>query len=51
MLDLINQMDTALRPIDGLHCGYLAAPHLKAACQVVTVEKSRRILRAIELAV
>jgi Rho termination factor, N-terminal domain len=52
MFDLINPIDTALRPIEGLYCfGQLALPHLKAVWQVVTAEKTRRILRAIGMAV
>jgi hypothetical protein len=52
MFDLINPIDTALRPIEELHClALLALPHLKAVWQVVTAEKTQRILRAICLAV
>jgi hypothetical protein len=52
MFDLINTIDTALRPIEELHrLGRLALPYLKAVWQVVTAEKTQRILRAIGLAV
>jgi uncharacterized protein YjeT (DUF2065 family) len=52
MFNLINPIDTTLRPIEALHgLGRLALPHLKAVWQVVTAEKTQRILRAIGLAV
>jgi hypothetical protein len=52
MFNLINPIDTALRPIEALHrLSLLAYPHLKAVWQVVTAEKTQRILRAIGLAV
>jgi hypothetical protein len=52
MFNLINPIDTALQPIEALHSlGLLALPHLKAVWQVVTAEKTQRILRAIGLAV
>jgi uncharacterized protein YjeT (DUF2065 family) len=52
MFNLINPIDTALRPIEELHrLTLLALPHLKAVWQVVTAEQTQRILRAIGLAV
>jgi hypothetical protein len=52
MFNLINSIDTMLRPIEGRHrLGLLALPHLKAVWQVVTAEKTQRILRAIGLAI
>jgi Rho termination factor, N-terminal domain len=52
MFDLINPIDTALRPIEELHyLGRLALPHLKTVQQIVMAEKTQRILRAIGLAV
>ncbi|NJN63309.1 MAG: hypothetical protein HC795_18930 [Coleofasciculaceae cyanobacterium RL_1_1] len=51
MFDLINPIDTLLTPIDGLsRLNRLVAPDLKAAWQVMTAEKTQRILRAITLA-
>jgi hypothetical protein len=52
MFDLINPIDTALRPIEGLHhLSLLARPHLKTVWQVVTAEKTQRVLRASSLAI
>ena len=52
MFDLINPIDTALRPIDELHhLSLLVLPYLKTVWQVMTAEKTRRFLRAIGLAV
>ncbi len=52
MFNLINPIDTALRPIEALHgLGLLALPHLKAVWQVVTAEQTQQVLRAIGLAV
>jgi hypothetical protein len=52
MFNLINQIDTMLRPIEALHSlGLWVLPHLKAVWHVVTAEKTQRILRAIGLAV
>jgi hypothetical protein len=51
MFNLINSIDTALRPTDGLHrLSLLAYPHLKMAWQVMTAEKTQRILQAIGFA-
>jgi hypothetical protein len=52
MFNSINPINTALRPIEGLHyLGQLALTHLKTVQQIVTAEKTQRILRAISLAV
>jgi hypothetical protein len=52
MFNLINPIDTALRPIEELHSfNLLVLPHLKAVWQVVTAEKTQRILRSIGLAI
>jgi hypothetical protein len=52
MFNLINPIDTTLRPIEGLHrFSRLALPHLKVVWQVATAEKTRRVLRAIGLAI
>ncbi len=52
MFNLMNQIDTALRPIEGLHyLGRLALTQLKTVQQIVTAEKTQRILRAVSLAV
>jgi hypothetical protein len=48
----INQIKTALRPIEGLHrLSLLAHPYLKTVWQVVTAEKTQRVLRASSLAI
>ncbi len=48
----INQIKTALRPIEELHrFSLLAHPHLKTVWQVVTAEKTQRVLRASSLAI
>jgi hypothetical protein len=47
----INQIKTALQPIEGLHhFSPLAHPHLKTVWQFVTAEKTQRVLRASSLA-
>lgn len=52
MFDLINPIDTALRPIEGLRrFSLLAHTHLKTVWQVVTAEKTQQVLRAIGLAI
>jgi hypothetical protein len=48
----INQIKTALRPIEGLHrFSLMAHTHLKTVWQVVTAEKTQRVLRASSLAI
>jgi hypothetical protein len=52
MFNWINPIETALRPIEGVHhLSLLALPQMKAVWQIVTAEKTQRILQAIALAV
>jgi hypothetical protein len=52
MLYLLNTIDAVLQPIDGLHrVSLMAVPYLKAAWQLLTAEKTRRIVRAVGVAI
>jgi hypothetical protein len=52
MFYLLNTIDAVLQPIDGLHrVSLMAVPYLKVAWQLLTAEKTRRIVRAVGVAI
>jgi hypothetical protein len=52
MFYLLNTIDAVLQPIDGLHrVSLMALPYLKATWQLLTAEKTRRIVRAVGVAI
>ncbi|MBE9030474.1 Rho termination factor N-terminal domain-containing protein [filamentous cyanobacterium LEGE 11480] len=51
MFSLINTIDTILTPIEGIdQASQIIRPYLQAAWQVMTAEKTQRILRAVRMA-